>query len=109
MFYIPRVTAFALGALLAPASEGGLTHDAAGFEPPDDTILAEAVFVGTVLDVWEAGGRAIARFVVERAGLGTRAGEIVGVLPDAFADDAGPRMHAGERWMIVTRRVRTLP
>ena len=105
MFYIPRVTTFALGALLAPAVDDDGPGTATGFEPPDDTIVAEAVFVGTVLDVWEAGGRAIARFVVERAGLGTRAGEIVGVLPDAFADDAGPRMHAGERWMIVTRRV----
>ena len=104
MFYIPRVTTFALGALLAPASEGGTTHDAAGFEPPDDTILAEAVFVGTVLDVWEAGGRAIARFVVECAGLGTRAGEIVGVALGSSLG-AAPSMGAGERWMIVTRRV----
>ena len=104
MLYIPRVTALALGALLAPAAPDGAPAHETAFEPPDDTIVAEAVFVGTVLDVWEAGGRAIARFVVECAGLGTRAGEIVGV-----ALGAAPSMGPGERWMIVTRRVRTLP
>jgi hypothetical protein len=108
VFYIPRVTTFALGALLAPAADDGGPGTATGFEPPDDTILAEAVFVGTVLDVWEAGNRWIARFAVECAGLGTRVGEIVGVMPGAL-ENARPRMHAGERWMIVTRRVRTLP
>ena len=105
MFYIPRVTTFALGALLAPAADDGAPGTATGFEPPDDTILAEAVFVGTVLDVWEAGNRWIARFAVECAGLGTRVGEIVGVTPGASEEPAGPRMHAGERWMIVTRRI----
>lgn len=105
MFYIPRVTTFALGALLAPAADDGRPATATRFEPPDDTIVAEAVFVGTVLDVWEAGGRWIARFAVECAGLGTRVGEIVGVVPGGSLDDARPGMRAGERWMIVTRRV----
>lgn len=104
MFYIPRVTTFALGALLAPAAVDGASDTATGFEPPDDTILAEAVFVGTVLDVWDAGNRWIARFAVECAGLGTRVGEIVGVTPGAARVD-GLRMHAGERWVIVTRRL----
>ena len=103
MFYIPRVTILALGALLAPAVPDGAPAREAAFEPPDDTILAEAVFVGTVLDVWETGGRAIARFVVECAGLGTRVGEIVGV--SLGSAGATPAMGAGERWMIVTRRV----
>jgi hypothetical protein len=105
VFYIPRVTTFALGALLAPAADHGAPDAARGFEPPDDTILAEAVFVGTVLDVWESGGRAIARFVVECAGMGTRVGEVVGVMPGTSAADAGPGMRAGARWMIVTRRI----
>jgi hypothetical protein len=109
VFYIPRVTTFALGALLASAADDAAPDTATGFEPPDDTILAEAVFVGTVLDVWEAGNRWIARFAVECAGLGTRVGEIVGVTPAAGDGSGPPCMHAGERWMIVTRRVRTLP
>ena len=103
MFYIPRVTTYALGALLAPAADDGTPDTATGFEPPDDTILAEAVFVGTVLDVWEAGNRWIARFAVECAGLGTRAGEIErlhvrskAMAPDALAmlDRFGPM----QRW-----------
>jgi hypothetical protein len=109
VFYIPRVTTFALGALLAPAADGGAPDSSTGFEPPDDTILAEAVFVGTVLDVWDAGNRWIARVAVECAGLGARVGEIVGVTLGADAVCGTPCMHAGERWMIVTRRVRTLP
>jgi hypothetical protein len=106
VFYIPRVTTLALGALLAPVTTDG-PSETTDFDPPDDTIVAEAVFVGTVLDVWETGNRWIARFAVECAGLGARVGEIVGVT--LGAGGTTPCMHAGERWMIVTRRVRTLP
>ena len=108
MFYIPRVTTFALGALLAPAVEDGGPGTMNGFEPPDDTIVAEAVFVGTVLDVCEAGNRWIARFAVECAGLGTRVGEIVAVSLGPGGSTA-PAMGPGQRWIIVTERAGACP
>jgi hypothetical protein len=101
VFYIPRVITFTLGTRLGPAArhwsvprrlEAGSRSDNAG---------VDAVFVGTVLDVCDAGLGAIARFVVELAASGARAGEIVGVSLASGSASGPRRLTAGERWLIV--------
>ena len=104
MIFIPRFAAVALGILLSPATSGPAT-DNPGDAPPAiagfDAI--EAVFVGTVLDVWHLGDRQVARFVVERPARGARIGEIIGVVSGP-ASGFGAGISAGERWMILTDR-----
>jgi len=103
VIFIPRFAAVALGILLRPASgpavidPGGPPPAVAGFDAID------AVFIGTVLDVWHLGDRQVARFVVERPARGSRICEIIGVVgrPDS---GFGTGMTAGERWMILTDR-----
>ena len=102
VIFIPRFAAVALGILLNPASAavaaGADSQPAiAGFD------AIEAVFVGTVLDVWRLGDRQVARFVVERPARGAQVGEIIGVV-DRSGPGLGSRMGAGERWMIVADR-----
>ena len=104
MIFIPRFAAVALGILLSPATSGPLTDSPTDSQPAlagFDTI--DAVFVGTVLDVWHLGNRQVARFVVERPARGARIGEIIGVVgrPDS---GFGAGISAGERWMILTDR-----
>jgi hypothetical protein len=104
VIFIPRFAAVALGILLHPAP-GGPAHDGPGDAQPAlagfDAI--EAVFVGTVLDVWRLGDRQVARFVVERPARGARIGEIIGVV-DRSGSGLGGRIGAGERWMILADR-----
>jgi hypothetical protein len=101
VFYVPRFAALTMGVLVGTATTadspwpdrsqsgiGGALRDAG------------AVFVGTVLDVWESGGQRVARFVVEQPESGARPGEILGVR----LGPVGPksiRMAARERWLIV--------
>ena len=100
MIFIPRFAAVALGILLSPATSGPGTDSPADSQPALAGFDAiEAVFVGTVLDVWHLGDRQVARFVVERPARGTRIGEIIGVVGRTGSDD-----RAGERWMIVADR-----
>jgi len=100
VIFIPRFAAVALGVLLRPATNGPGTDDPSDSQPAlagFDTV--DAVFVGTVLDVWHLGDRRVARFVVERPARGTRIGEIIGVV-----DRTGSTIGPGERWMIVADR-----
>jgi hypothetical protein len=102
VIFIPRLAAVALGILLDPASAAA----AAAGSPDNPPAIAgfdaiEAVFVGTVLDVWRLGDRQVARFVVERPARGAQIGEIIGVVDRA---GLGSRMGVGERWMIVADR-----
>ncbi len=104
MIFIPRFAAVALGILLNPASTGGPSAAESDCQPAIAGFDAiEAVFVGTVLDVWRLGDRQVARFVVERPARGTKAGEIIGVV-DRSGHGLGGRIGAGERWMIVADR-----
>ena len=104
MIFIPRFAAVALGILLRPAESSPAAMDPAGPPPAVAGFDAiDAVFVGTVLDVWHLGDRQVARFVVERAARGTRIGEIIGVVSrPEYGFSAG--ISAGERWMILTDR-----
>jgi hypothetical protein len=102
VIFIPRFTAMALGILLRPSGPGSPDGNA-GPAPVARFDAADAVFVGTVLDVWTLGDRRVARFLVERAAQGVRDGEIVGVVRRAAAG-ACPGPGAGERWMIVADR-----
>ena len=101
MIFIPRFAAVALGILLRPAAGGP-----AGAPPPaSQAAMAgfdaiDAVFVGTVLDVWHVGDRQVARFVVDRPAKGTRLGEIIGVV----SPGGDTRIGTGEQWMIVADR-----
>jgi hypothetical protein len=101
VFYVPRFAALTMGVLVGTATTadspwpdrsqsgiGGALRDAG------------AVFVGTVLDVWESGGQRVARFVVEQPETGTKPGEILGVRLGP-GGPAGIRMAARERWLIV--------
>jgi hypothetical protein len=102
VIFIPRFAAVALGILLRPAGGPCATPAAsqaamAGFDAID------AVFVGTVLDVWNLGDRQVARFVVDRPAKGTRLGEIIGVVSRPGAGDR-TRIGTGEQWMIVADR-----
>lgn len=103
VIFIPRFAAVALGILLNPDSAAAAPASAdnppaiAGFD------AIEAVFVGTVLDVWHLGDRQVARFVVERPARGAQIGEIIGVV-DRADSGLGGRMGAGERWMIIADR-----
>jgi hypothetical protein len=104
VIFIPRFAAVALGILLRPAASGLAALDPAGPPPAVAGFDAiDAVFVGTVLDVWHLGDRQVARFVVERPARGSRIGEIIGVVsrPDC---GFGTGISAGERWMILTDR-----
>jgi hypothetical protein len=99
VIFIPRFAAVALGILLRPA--GGPSD----LPPASQAAMAgfdaiEAVFVGTVLDVWHVGDRQVARFVVDRPAKGTRLGEIIGVV----SPGGDPRIGTGEQWMIVADR-----
>ncbi len=103
MIFIPRFAAVALGIRLNPASspcaagEFDCQPAIAGFD------AIEAVFVGTVLDVWRLGDRQVARFVVERPARGAKTGEIIGVVDRSGGALAG-RVDAGQRWMIAADR-----
>jgi hypothetical protein len=104
VIFIPRFAAVALGILLSPATSGPAPASPvdsqsalAGFD------AIEAVFVGTVLDVWHLGDRRVARFVVERPARGARIGEIIGVV-DRSGTALGGRIGPGERWMILADR-----
>lgn len=104
MIFIPRFAAVALGILLNPADAAPPAADEPDFPPAIAGFDAiEAVFVGTVLDVWRLGDRHVARFVVERPARGARIGEIIGVV-DPSGSALGSRIGAGERWMIVADR-----
>ncbi|MEO5819892.1 MAG: hypothetical protein ABIT71_05260 [Vicinamibacteraceae bacterium] len=104
MIFIPRFAAVALGILLNPAGAGRAPAAGLDSQPAIAGFDAiEAVFVGTVLDVWRLGDRQVARFVVERPARGTRIGEIIGVV-DRSGRGLGGRIGAGERWMIVADR-----
>ena len=104
VIFIPRFAAVALGILLRPAESSPVADDSA--HPPPAVAgfdAIDAVFIGTVLDVWRLGDRQVARFVVERPVRGSRIGEIIGVVsgPESgFGADISP----GERWMILTDR-----
>ena len=100
MIFIPRFAAVALGILLSPATGGPVTDGSADSQPKIAGFDAiEAVFVGTVLDVWHLGDRQVARFVVERPARGAKIGEIIGVV-----GRSGSAIGPGERWMIVADR-----
>ncbi len=100
MIFIPRFAAVALGILLNPATAGRAPADAADSQPAIAGFDAiEAVFVGTVLDVWHLGDRQVVRFVVERPARGANIGEIIGVV-----GRTGSAIGPGERWMIVADR-----
>jgi hypothetical protein len=106
VFYVPRFAALTMGVLVGPATSPdgpwlgrpapGSRNSGIGGALRD----AGAVFVGTVLDVWESGGQRVARFVVEQPETGAKPGEILGVrLGPGGAK--GIRMAGGERWLIV--------
>ena len=101
MFYVPRFAALTMGVLVGPATAADGPWPGRGQTGIGGALCdAGAVFVGTVLDVWEAGGQRIARFVVEQPETGAKPGDILGVrLGPAGAD--GIRMVARERWLIV--------
>ena len=104
VIFIPRFAAVALGILLDPASVAAAAAGGADTPPAIAGFDAiEAVFVGTVLDVWRLGDRQVARFVVERPARGAQIGEIIGVV-DRTGSAPGGRMGVGERWMIVADR-----
>lgn len=104
MIFIPRFAAVAMGILLSPATSGPAPAGPTDSQPALAGFDAiEAVFVGTVLDVWHLGDRQVARFVVERPARGTRIGEIIGVV-DRSGAGLGGRIGAGERWMILADR-----
>jgi hypothetical protein len=104
VIFIPRFAAVALGILLRPAPSGAAPDGPGDCQPALAGFDAiEAVFVGTVLDVWHLGDRQVARFVVERPARGARVGEIIGVV-DSARGGLGGRIGAGERWMIVADR-----
>lgn len=101
MIFIPRFAAVALGILLRPAAGGPADAPPAASQAAMAGFDAiDAVFVGTVLDVWHLGDRQVARFVVERPAKGTRLGEIIGVV----SRGGGTRIGTGEQWMIVADR-----
>ena len=101
MFYVPRFAALTMGVLVGPAASTEAPWPARGQTGIGGALCgAGAVFVGTVLDVWEAGGQRVARFIVERPEQGVKPGEILGVrLGPGGAN--GVRMAARERWLIV--------
>ena len=104
MIFIPRFAAVALGILLRPAAGGS----ADALPPASQAAMAgfdaiDAVFVGTVLDVWHFGDRQVARFVVDRSAKGTCPGEIIGVVSHS-GPGTGTRIGTGEVWMIVADR-----
>ena len=115
VIFIPRFAAVALGILLVPRKRHQVSRGpgpAAGgpsdLPPASQAAMAgfdaiDAVFVGTVLDVWHLGDRQVARFVVERPAKGTRLGEIIGVVSRSGPGDA-TRIGTGEQWMIVADR-----
>jgi hypothetical protein len=105
VIFIPRFAAVALGILLSPATSGPVVDGPTDSQPALAGFDAiEAVFVGTVLDVWHLGDRQVARFVVERPARGTRIGEIIGVVERSGSGLGGGRISAGERWMILADR-----
>ena len=101
MFYVPRFAALTMGILVGPATAPDSPWPGRGESGIGGALRdAGAVFVGTVLDVWESGGQRVARFVVEQPETGARPGEILGVrLGPGGAK--GIRMAGGERWLIV--------
>jgi hypothetical protein len=103
VFYVPRFAALTMGVLVGPAEPSDGPWPAGGQTGIGGALChAGTVFVGTVLDVWEAGGQRVARFVVERPEQGARPGEILGVrLGPGGA--RGVRMAARERWLIVAQ------
>jgi hypothetical protein len=104
VIFIPRFAAVALGILLRPAESSPAAMDPAGPPPAVAGFDAiDAVFVGTVLDVWHLGDQQVARFVVERPARGSRIGEIIGVVSRPECG-FGAGISAGERWMILTDR-----
>jgi hypothetical protein len=104
VIFIPRFAAVALAILLRPAESNPAAMDPAGPPPAVAGFDAiDAVFIGTVLDVWHLGDREVARFVVERPARGTRIGEIIGVVSGP-ASGFGAGISAGEQWMILTDR-----
>ena len=104
MIFIPDFAAVALGILLSPATSGPVVDGPTDPQPALAGFDAiEAVFVGTVLDVWHLGDRQVARFVVERPARGTRIGEIIGVV-ERSGSGVAARISAGERWMILADR-----
>jgi hypothetical protein len=103
VFYVPRFAALTMGILVGPADAADAPWPARGQTGIGGALCdAGAVFVGTVLDVWEAGGQRVARFVVERPEQGARPGEILGVRlgPEGAC---GVHMTARERWLIVAQ------
>jgi hypothetical protein len=106
VFYVPRFAALTIGVLVAPAGTTDCPWPGRPSPASRDSGIggalrdAGAVFIGTVLDVWEAGGQRVARFVVEQPETGARPGEILGVrLGPGGAK--GIRMAGGQRWLIV--------
>jgi hypothetical protein len=103
VIFIPRFAAVALGILLNPAGAAAAPGSADSLPAIAGFDAIEAVFVGTVLDVWHLGDRQVARFVVERPARGARIGDIIGIV-DPSGSALGGRIGAGERWMIVADR-----
>ena len=101
MFYVPRFAALTMGVLVGPATAPDSPWPGRGESGIGGALRdAGAVFVGTVLDVWESGGQRVAHFVVEQPETGTRPGEILGVRLGPVGPK-GIRMSARQRWLIV--------